>query len=674
MDAPIAEQIEHINIYHEEEVRDSYHWLRQKNWAQETGVHDEKILSYLRAENDYAEAFFAKNQSIYTAYLTRLKAVIDVDHVTFPVSDNGFGYFSKTFQGMEYPQHWVKNLKTGEETLLCDENILAADYEYFNLAILSVSKDHRYMAYAYDTNGSERYILKIKDLKNQSDLPYEWENVSGNGFVWSACGQKFFYQKVDDQWRSNTVHQGDITTGLSTLIFEEQNFLNHVGIQATRDDQFLLINSKNATDNIIYVHPLNQQTIDLKSPFGRKENRLYSLDVQDQHWIMSLNDCGPHKRLLKIPFNGSLAHAQCIYEDLPIVDYTVYKTAIALLVKKDGLPVLFFINNHHCLEIPFDEKSFTLSLKDNDYHDSYCHVQISSLTNPVTDILIDMETHLKDVVKVRSFPNYNREDFVTDRLWARSSDGTFIPYTIAYKKGIDQKTAPAYLYGYGSYGYPLEPDFRASFIPLLEDGYVVVLAHIRGGGDLGRAWYEAAKFKTKKKTFEDFIACADDLIERSFTTQGNITICGGSAGGMLVGAVMNMRPELFSSVIAMVPFVDVVNTMMDESLPLTPGEFLEWGNPKEKDFYDYIKSYSPYENVTCQDYPALYVTAGLNDPRVTYWEPAKWVARLRAAKTNQNIVLFETEMGAGHGGPSGKLKALEEVAKRYTFMNTQRCD
>lgn len=672
MDAPIAQKIEHVNIYHEEKINDPYHWLRQKNWTQETGVDDEKILAYLQAENDYAESFFQKNNATYNAYLDRLKAVIDVDQITFPVSRKGYGYFSKSFKRGEYPQHWVKNLKTGQETLLCDEAVLAKNHDYFNLGILSICPHHRYMAYAYDTNGSERYILKIKDMKTQVDLPYEWTNVSGNGFVWSACGENFFFQKVDDQWRSNTVHQADIATGNATLIFEEPDFLNHVGIQTTRDDQFLLINSRNAKDNMIYVHPLNQKKVNLESPFGREKNRLYALDAQDQHWIMSINDCGPHKRLLKIPFNHPLTQAQNIYEDLPIVDYTVYKDTIALLVKKEGLPALFFIKNQEQIHIPFDDKSFTLSLMNNDYHDSHCHIQISSLTKPVTDIMIHMETNDKEIVKTRDVPNFNMNDYITDRLWAKSLDGTHVPYTIAYKKGIDQKPAPTYLYGYGSYGYPLEPDFRASFIPLLEDGYVVVLAHIRGGGDLGRGWYEAAKLKTKNKTFEDFIACADDLITRCITTQGNITICGGSAGGMLVGAVINMRPELFSSAIAMVPFVDVVNTMMDESLPLTPGEFLEWGNPKEKEFYDCIKAYSPYENVTPQNYPALYVTAGLNDPRVTYWEPAKWVARLRATKLDKNILLFETEMGAGHGGPSGKSKALEEVAKRYTFMKIQK--
>lgn len=669
---PVAEKVLFAHSYHDESVEDVYHWLRQEGWTQEKGVTNPKILDYLNAENAYAKQFFDQHQTLVQRYIEELKNVVDIDDVTYPISKgNGYAYFFKSFKGKDYIQHWRKDIKTGKEELLLDENELAIGHGYFSLSYCEHSPDHRYIAYAYDIDGSERMTLKIKDVEKNKVLPIDIANVSGNGFVWSNDSKGFYFQKVDDNWRSNRVFFTTLDCPNDhLLVFEEKDVINHVGISSTSDHEYLCINSKNPKDNIVYVQSLTSDKIDLQSPFGRTENILYNLNSRDNQWILLTNDVGPHRRLISVSKEHcNIESATVLYQDLPIDSYCIYKTHTAILTKKEGIPVLFIHDGENLKEIPFDEKSFTLDLRGNGYDDDYCHVALSSLTKPLTDILIDFKSLETKVVHQKVVPHYNADDYVTDRLWATSKDGCKIPYTIAYKKGLEKSNAPVYLYGYGSYGYSMDPDFRSTFIPLLNNGYIVVIAHIRGGSDLGRAWYEAAKLKTKKKTFEDFIACAEDLIEKGYTQKQKIAICGGSAGGMLMGAVLNMRPDLFGCAMAMVPFVDVINTMMDASLPLTPGEYHEWGNPQEKDFYDYMKEYSPYDNVEKKDYPPLYVTAGLNDPRVTYWEPAKWVAKLRDYKTDKHLLLFETEMGAGHGGPSGKLAYLEEVAKRYGFMD-----
>jgi oligopeptidase B len=674
---PIAKKIPFEHKYPDCTIEDSYHWLRQKDWTQEKGVTDPDILNYLKEENNYTEDFFKKNQSTVDHFLTELKELIDIDDETYPVSKGVYAYFIKTQKGKNYHQHFRKNKKTGAIELVFDENLEAQKGTFFRLGYLKPSPDHKLIALAFDTDGSERYKLHILNTETKNYLDFSLSNVSSNGLVWAKDQSGFYFQKVDDQWRSNTVYYYDIKKNEEKLVFEEKDSTNHVNIYRTTDHSTLCIDVRKATDNVVYVHDLaNKDFLDIQKPFERKKDILFSLNSQENDWIIITNDKGPKKRILRVQ-KGNEANPKVVfddthYPDIYLTGFSVFKNALFILGKKNGIPVLFLEKNGTISEISFTQSSFTLDFCGNDYEDDYCHVAISSLVQPSTDIFVDIETQDQKIMKTREIPHYNPDNYLTDRLYATSEDGEKIPYTIAYKKGTALGNAPVYLYGYGSYGYALDPDFRASFLPLMNKGYIVVMAHIRGGGDLGRHWYEAAKFKTKKKTFEDFIAIAKDMIEKKYTQKGNIRICGGSAGGMLMGAVLNMEPSLFHSAIAMVPFVDVLNTMMDETLPLTPGEFTEWGNPKNKDFFDYIKSYSPYDNLEAKEYPPVYVTAGINDPRVTYWEPAKWVAKLRSLKTDNNILLLETEMGAGHGGPSGKLNNLLEIAKRYTFMEKSR--
>lgn len=675
---PQAKRIDYHHAYHDQKIEDPYHWLRQESWSQENGVTNPEILNYLKEENNYSENFFKKHKTKVETVYQELVDIIDRDDETYPLPQGDYGYYTKTLKGKDYVEHWRIHYKTGQKELILDENVLAQGHAYFNLSYLAPSTNHQYIAYAIDTDGSERLKLHIINLKTKEELIKPLSDISGNGFVWLNDDTGFYYQKVDQNWRSNRVffYDFDLDTPYENLVFEEKDDTNHVSINKTSDRSFLLINVKSAKDNVIYTQSLSIKSLKLTVLFERQNNIIYSLDSQENDWILLTNDIGPNKRLVRFKKNKPLTEENSInvfnknndQKDLPIISYDVYKNHIIILCKKDGIPQLFIEHLNQLRHISFNEESFALHILGGDYHDVFCHLSLSTLTQPTTTLEINLETLEKKALRIKEIPGFDTKEFQTQRLTTVSADGTIIPYTVAYKKTCSLKDAPVYLYGYGSYGWPIDSDFRASYIPLLNRGFIVVLAHIRGGGDLGRAWYEAAKFKTKKKTFEDFIACAEGLINEGYTTKGNIHIAGGSAGGMLVGAAMNMRPDLFKTVTAMVPFVDVVNTMMDDTLPLTPGEYFEWGNPKEKDYYDYIKSYSPYDNIEKKDYPALYITAGLNDPRVTYWEPAKWAAKLRHLKTDNNILLLETEMGAGHGGPSGKFDYLKEIAKRYAFM------
>lgn len=682
---PKAQQKKYDHIYHGKAFQDSYHWLRQKNWTQDTGVTDPEILTYIAAENAYTKQYFDQYTDLTHSIYQELLESIDVDDETYPVTKDDYAYFSKTLKGKNYDQHWRIHVPTSKKELLVDENILAEKLDYFNLQLLSVSPDHRYIAIAYDQDGSERLVLKIIDTKIMEFLPLELTHVSGNGFVWLNDCSGFYYQKVDDNWRANQVFYYDFLSAINghsvqeKCVFKEDDVTNHVNIRQSVDKQHLFIDVRDPKDNIVYVQNLGDKELALYAPLPRTENIKYDLESAGSDWIIMTNDQGPNKRLLSVKKSDTQAINLKMAVDIAalsdtnaLINYAVYATHIVYAGKTKGLPFLKIWDRtvQSNKDIVFNMESFTLNLQQTDYQDHKARLSVSNLIQPSTTRLLNLTTGDQEIVKQKEVPNFKAQNYITKRLEAPSSDGTFIPYTLAYKQGIDLKTAPTYLYGYGSYGYAVEPNFKASFLPLLNKGYVVVIAHIRGGGDLGRAWYEAAKLKTKKKTFEDFIACAEHLIKTKHAQKGNITIAGGSAGGMLVGATLNMRPDLFKSALAMVPFVDVINTMMDATLPLTPGEYHEWGNPENKGYFDYMLTYSPYDNVTKQNYPALYVSSGINDPRVTYWEPTKWVAKLRHLKTDHNILLLDTEMGAGHSGPSGKFGYLMETAKQYTFVFT----
>lgn len=680
---PKAQEKKYEHIYHGKAFQDNYHWLRQKNWSQDTGVTDPEILSYIGAENTYTKQYFDQYKDLTNSIYQELLESIDVDDETYPIIKDDYAYFSKTLKGKNYDQHWRTHLPTSKNELLIDENSLAENLDYFSLQLFSVSPDHRYIAIAYDKDGSERLVLKILDTKTMEFLPLELTHVSANGFVWLNDCSGFYYQKVDENWRANQVFYYDFLSAIHDIsveeicVFKEDDVTNHVSIRKSADKQHMFIDVRDPKDNIVYVHNLDDKEFKLYTPLPRKTNIKYDLESAGNNWIIMTNDKGPNKRILSVKKSDTNAiNLKAVVEIAPVceenalIDYAVYASHIVYTGKKKGLPFLKVWDRkiQSTRDIPFNMESFTLSLQQTEYNNSKARIALSNLIQPSATLLIDLVTGNQEVVKKRKVSNFKTENYVTKRLEAPSKDGVFIPYTLAYKKGIDLNTAPTYLYGYGSYGYAVDPNFRAIFLPLLNKGYVVVIAHIRGGGDLGRAWYEAAKLKTKQKTFEDFIACGEHLIKTNHAQKGNITIAGGSAGGMLVGATLNMRPDLFKSALAMVPFVDVINTMMDATLPLTPGEYHEWGNPEDKAYFDYMLTYSPYDNVTAQEYPAIYVSSGINDPRVTYWEPTKWVAKLRNLKTDNNILLLDTEMGAGHGGPSGKFGYLMETAKQYTFV------
>lgn len=680
---PKATPKSYAHSYHGKKIQDNYHWLRQENWTQDTGVTNPDILAYIKDENTYTKQYFDKYKDLTNAIYEELLESIDVDDETYPITKDDYAYFSKSLKGKNYNQHWRAHRPTGKKELLLDENVLAEKFNYFSLQIFSVSPDHRYIAIAYDQDGSERLVLKILDTKTMNFSPLELTHISGNGFVWLNDGSGFYYQKVDENWRANQVYYYDFSSALKNkkvdekCVFKEDDVTNHVNIRKSADKQHMFIDVRDPKDNVVYVQNLDNKEFNLYTPLPRTTNIKYSMEAAGHDWLIMTNDKGPNRRLISIsksdkhPLNlkNAIEVAPISVRDA-LIDFSVYASHVVFTGKTNGLPFLKIWDRETTThkEIPFNMESFTLDLQQTEYNDDTARIAVSNLIQPSAITLVALKTGNQEVVKQREVPNFKTDNYITKRFEAPSQDGVLVPFTLAYKKGTDLSAAPTYLYGYGSYGYAVDPNFRATFLPLMNKGYVVVIAHIRGGGDLGRAWYEAAKLKTKKKTFEDFIACAEHLIDIKHAQKGNITIAGGSAGGMLVGATLNMRPDLFKSALAMVPFVDVINTMMDATLPLTPGEYHEWGNPEDKAYFDYMSTYCPYSNVKAQNYPALYVSSGINDPRVTYWEPTKWVAKLRHLKTDHNIVLLDTEMGAGHGGPSGKFGYLMETAKQYTFI------
>ncbi len=675
IEIPIAQKIAYKTTIHGEELVDQYHWLRDKNWP---NVQDQKVLDYLNAENTYTENYFKPlnylTDKIYNEILGRIKLA---DRSVPVMHSDGYYYFTITEEQLSYPIY-ARKVKDGPDEIILDQNKEAAGHNFFNIGAISVSPDGKLLAYSQDISGDEHYTILVKDLSDNKLLGDSITNVIGN-VVWNKLGTGFYYTKLDDKWRANKVYfhkLGDVQE-LDFLVQEELDQIFRLNVDKSSSEEYIFVTSSSSTSvetSFIKADDLSHQP-NLIIP--RREDHLYEVDHINENFYIQTNDKGKNFRLVKLPvkdysaqkFIEIVPHSEDVY----LIGFYLYKQNLVILTKELGLPKItvsdYALNDKKLISFP--DAAYTAGVIYSCVSDDGMLISYSSLNTPAT--IFKYGFALKDLVtlKTQEIPTgYNRDLYQSERLFATSKDGVKIPISLVYKKSLFKKDGsnPLFLYGYGSYGIAVPPAFSSNAITLLDRGFVYAIAHIRGGDDLGFKWYESAKFLTKKKTFEDFISVADYLVEQHYTSQGEIAIMGGSAGGMLVGAVMNERPELFKTVIADVPFVDVLNTMLDDTLPLTPGEFKEWGNPKEKAYFDYIKSYSPYDNIRSQNYPKLYVLAGLNDPRVTYWEPAKFVARLRATKTDDNILLLETEMEAGHGGKSGRFDRLKEIAKKYAFM------
>ncbi len=683
MKPPIAKKISHEITMHGDLRTDEFAWLRDPNWQdvmREPSKLRADIREYLEQENTFTQEWMHDTEALQDALFTEMKQRIKEDDSTVPCKDGDYFYYERYDIGAEHPLI-CRHDSSNSEQLLLDANSLSQDFDYFDIGDCEHSPNHRYLAYCVDTKGSEFFTLYILDLATGEYLPETIENIQGN-FVWAMDSNTLFYTTLDDNHRPDKVFRHTLLSSTSEdqLIYQENDSGFFVGLDRTESNRFILISVHDHTTTEIHfldAHTPNQSP----SLFQQRSTGIeYSISDHDSRWFITTNadDCidfkimttplektqREHWRDHYIPNSGSLLKGISLFKDYMI-----------RFERSQGLPKIIVVPFHNPSQefaIEFDEQAYELGIDPGfEYDTSTLRFSYTSMTTPSQIFDFNMKERTRVLRKQQEVPSgHDINHYVTERIFAKSSDGTMIPISILYHRNtaIDGN-APLLLYGYGSYGSSMPASFSTTRLSLVNRGFVYAIAHIRGGMELGYDWYTQGKLHKKKNTFLDFIAAGEHLANHRYTSRGSITAHGGSAGGMLIGAVINMAPDLFHSAIADVPFVDVLNTMCDDSLPLTPPEWPEWGNPiTNAEDYHYIKSYSPYDNVSEQQYPHLLVTAGLTDPRVTYWEPAKWVAKLRSMKSNSNVVLLKTNMDAGHAGASGRFDSLKEVALMYAFV------
>jgi oligopeptidase B len=673
-DPPRAEQRPHSYERHGIKIDDPWFWLKDQSYPK---VEDEDVLAYLKAENAYFEAAMKPHQPLVETLFEEMKGRIKEDESSVPIRDGGWLYWWAFKPGAQYRTWYRKPAGGGEQQVIYDEVAEAAGKEYFKLGAIEVSPDGKLAATLVDDDGSERFDLRIRELASGRDL----ETVTDVGIgtpIWTSDSKGVVFTEVNDKWRAYRARYhrlGRPPAEAKTLYEETQDVGFMVALGRSQDRSLILISTgDNATNEVRFVSAADPAgPLTLISP--RQEKRLYYVDAaHGKLWILT-NDDHVNFRLAEAEparpgtWKTVIAGSERVY----LRGATAYRDHLAISERVDGLDQLRLRTYTGAEErIPFGEASYTAAFSGNpEFAPAAYRVSYSSMVTPATVYDYHPAQNRLETLKVQEIPSgYDPSLYATERLMLPTRDGKKLPVSIVYRKGFPKDgTGRLYLYAYGAYGYAYPPSFATSRISLLDRGYAYAIAHVRGGDDLGYGWFLEGKLDKRTNTFNDFVDAAKGLIAQGFTRPGRIAIQGGSAGGELMGVVANTDPELWGAVVADVPFVDVLNTMQDESLPLTPGEWPEWGNPiTDKAAFDYIRSYSPYDQVKAQAYPPMLITGGLNDPRVTYWEPAKWAAKLRATKTDDNLLLLKTNMGAGHGGKSGRWDRLREVAEAYAFI------
>ncbi|MBT48139.1 MAG: S9 family peptidase [Citromicrobium sp.] len=674
---PVAEQREHTYTHHGITLSDPYHWLKDQSYPV---VDDEDVLDYVKAENAWFEAQMAPHQALVDTLYEEMKARLKEDDSTVPQKDGDWLYWSEFEQGKEYRVHYRKPVAGGDPQLLLDENKLAEGKDYFRLGAFSISKGGRYLAYSADDNGSERYTARIKDLETGELLPDELTNLRG-GLTWVANDSALVYGPSTEEWRTLEAKLHVIGTPVASDVTlykeEDESFGVGTGLSA-QEDWLAIATGDNETSEIRLVsadNPTGEQI--LVKP--RQKGVEYDVDVRGDTLFVHTNDDHINFRLATAPIANPGEWTTLIEgsDDFYLTDFELFKDFYVTegrLASLDQIQLRAYDDATDLTPIAFPEESFTAGLSNNPEYDvQKLRLSYQSMVTPGSVYDYDVKTGALELLKQQEIPSgYDATQYKTERRMITARDGTQVPVSILMRKDRPAGPGPLHLYAYGAYGYAVPPGFSTSRLSLVDRGMAYAIAHIRGGDDLGRRWYLQGKLNERTNTFEDFVDVAKGLIDAGYTEKGQISASGGSAGGELMGVVINTDPDLWGAVAAHVPFVDVLNTMLDKDLPLTPGEWPEWGNPiLSKQAFAYMLSYSPYDQVVAQDYPPLLVTAGLNDPRVTYWEPAKWVAKLRATKTDNNTLLLKTNMGAGHGGKSGRFASLYETAEEFAFILTQ---
>jgi len=680
---PLAERRPHSVALHGRTIEDPYFWLRDPGYPD---VKDTDVLAYLEAENRWFEQAMAPRQGMIDALFEEMKARIKEDDSSVPQKDGDYVYWRAFEVGAQYRKWYRRPVGAPEDgsadQLIIDEPALAEGHEYFRLGAVSVSQCGRYLAYAVDTDGGERFEARICDLQTGEMLP---DVIPGtlSALVWTSDSKAILYSLANDNWRTDNARVHVIGTPVSEdrEIFHEDDEGFRVSIGLTSSEKWIVIATGDHVTSEVWLVPAADPFAPPRLVSRRKPGREYDVDEHEDTLFIRTNDTHPNFRLVTAAVDTPDAWQEVIAPDdhFYLTDVTLFKRFYVTEGRLDGLDQIEIRDyaGDRVKRLSFPEASYSASLDDNPEYDvTKIRIGYESMVTP--DTIFDyhlpddlMEDGRWELLKVQEIPSgYDASRYETQRLMIPARDGTQVPVSMVYPKDFPKDgTGRLHLYGYGAYGLAMEPGFSTTRLSLLDRGFAYAIAHIRGGDDLGQQWYLDGKLDKRTNTFNDFVDVAKGLIERGFTRAGRISISGGSAGGELMGAVVNSDPQLWGAVVAHVPFVDVLNTMLDPSLPLTPGEWPEWGNPIEDEkAFDLIASYCPYQNVRAQAYPPLMVTAGLNDPRVTYWEPAKWVAKLRATRTDDTVLLFKTNMGAGHGGKSGRWESLKETAEEFAFI------
>ncbi|SDA26093.1 S9 family peptidase [Sphingomonas sp. NFR15] len=672
---PIAARRPHSFTTHGITIEDPYAWLKDAGYPEVT---DPDVLAYLEAENAYFESMMAPHRPLVDRLYEEMKARIKEDESSVPQKDGDWLYWTAFETGGEYRKWWRKPVAGGDDQLILDEPALAQGKEYFRLGTLSVSNDGKLLAYAIDDTGSERFELRVKNLETGEHLP---DVIPGtlSEIVWTADDKGFLYGLANEQWRTDNARLHWLGTDPADDIelFREADEGYRVGISETSARNWIIIATGDHVTSEVYLLPAHDPLAKPLLVSARQPGREYDVDEHDGTLFIHTNDADPMWRLCtaSIDAPGEWRERIAPSAHFYMTGVSCFRDFFIVDGREDGLDQVEIHRYDPTIapqRIVFPEASYDAGLGDNpEYAMDVLRLGYESMVTPGTVYDYDVATGEMTVLKVQEIPSgYDAGKYRTERLKITARDGTEVPVSIVYPKDfVKDGSAPLYLYAYGAYGHAIPPGFSTGRLSLLDRGFAYAIAHIRGGDDLGQQWYHDGKLEKRTNTFNDFVDVAKGLIAQGWTSAGKIAIAGRSAGGELMGAVVNSDPELWGAVIADVPFVDVLNTMLDADLPLTPGEWPEWGNPiEDKAAFELIRSYSPYDQVGAHAYPPLFISGGLNDPRVTYWEPAKWAAKLRATKTDDNILFLKTNMGAGHGGKSGRFESLREAAEEHAFV------
>ena len=672
MQAPIAKKIEQKLEKHGDIRIDNYYWLNDRE--------NSEVIDYLNQENDYTKAVLQPTETLQTKLFEEMKARIKEDDSSVPYKLNGYWYLTEYQKGKEYPIHKRrKDSLENPDEILFDVNTMAEGHSYYQLGGISMAPNNQLVSFGVDNVSRRIYTIQIKDLTTGEILSDKIENTTG-GSVWAADNQTLFYTRKDETLRAYQIWKHKLGTKQEddVLVFEETDDTFNAFVYKSKSRDYIIIGSSSTVSDEFRYIPSNQPDAAFKIFQERERDLEYSIEhFGDSFYIQTNKDDAFNFKLMKTSVEKTeqenwidvIPHR----EETLIEGFEIFKNYLVIEERTNGLLQMNIKawDNSTDYYLPFNEETYTANVGTNpDFDTDILRYGYTSLTTPSSVIDFNMNDKTFEIKKEQVvIGDFDKENYISERIWAKARDGEMIPISLVRRKDTPLSAdTPLLLYAYGSYGYTIEPYFSSVRLSLLDRGFIYAIAHIRGGQYLGREWYEDGKMLEKKNTFFDYIDAAKYLIQQNYTSSQHLYAMGGSAGGLLMGAVINYEPTLFNGVIAQVPFVDVVTTMLDDSIPLTTGEYDEWGNPNEKEYYDYMKSYSPYDNVEAKAYPNLYVSTGLHDSQVQYWEPAKWVAKLRDLKTDDNILLLDTNMDTGHGGASGRFESLKEDAKEDAFL------